>query len=147
MSEARIPLKIWRQQSPDQLFAAPGTVNSGWPRSVSSQATRGAQLSSALASSRANVDLPAPLLPHTATTAGRAARARRHHLAADAGRRLRWHRMLLSSRCPPCSLTRQAMQGMHSRVVLLLLLQRMIRHACMLRMVRHACMLCKIRVM
>ena len=47
----------------------PGTVNSGWPQSVSSQATSAQTFSRAFRSSLPKVDFPVPLLPHTAAVA------------------------------------------------------------------------------
>ena len=47
----------------------PGTVNSGWPQSVSSQATSPQTFSREFRSSLPKVDFPVPLLPHTAAVA------------------------------------------------------------------------------
>ena len=49
---------------------SPGTVNSGWPQSVSSQATWLQPFSRVFSSSLPKVDFPVPLLPQTAATAG-----------------------------------------------------------------------------
>ena len=43
----------------------PGGVNSGWPQSVSRNATTGCTFSRLFTSSCAKVDLPVCLLPHT----------------------------------------------------------------------------------